>query len=92
MATWRRISSLQVLTLAIFCGCTLQVEPGDEAEENVAARSDAVGGGDEVSGWPYSSVGSVQVRPNGAYCTGTLITPGFMLTAAHCFIGERNYC
>jgi protease YdgD len=43
----------------------------------------------DASAWPWSAVGRVN-RSDGAFCTGTLVGPHQVLTAAHCIWNKKT--
>src|SRR5262245_4643268 len=54
---------------------------GGCAQDSIGVRTSAIVGGGPTSEYP--AVLLLQ-RPDGAFCTGTLVAPDVVLTAAHC--------
>jgi V8-like Glu-specific endopeptidase len=74
IATWASLLSLSLLQLA----CS-----ADDLATPVAASESAVLGGTAVTAGQFPTVVALHPIPN-ALCTGTLIAPDVVLTAAHC--------
>ncbi|MBQ9395335.1 MAG: S1 family peptidase [Proteobacteria bacterium] len=77
------ITSL-ILVLAL-CGCDANLQP---TEADVSSQSEPIINGTRVTGNDYlATVGLVLIQSGqvqGTFCTGTLITPEYVLTAGHC--------
>lgn len=89
-STWRR----STLALgALFCGlaaqgCEQAAWQGGEAAEGADSVQEAIRGGTVITG----AVGVVEYVTPGGGCTGSMIAPNVILTAAHCFkdIGAKT--
>jgi protease YdgD len=85
-----RLASL-LLLLAVF----VFERPGRGlAAPNDVAISGVLGDSDqrvpsESTTWPWTAIGRVN-RASGGFCTGTLIAPDRVLTAAHCLYDKRR--
>ena len=78
------VALLTVVSCALGA-CSPPSLDGDESLPEILAKLDSeiVGGTNVTSGW--ESV--VYLSMNGSECTGTLISPDVVLTAAHCLHG-----
>ncbi|MBX3224909.1 MAG: trypsin-like serine protease, partial [Labilithrix sp.] len=81
MLTTSRGFSIALTAMALTSfACAPATEADDDDELEAEASSDAVVGGNETLDRP--EIGAF--RHGGSLCTGTLVTPNVVLTAAHC--------
>jgi V8-like Glu-specific endopeptidase len=89
----RALFGANTATLLALCALTLSVSAGcgdAEAYEAIgSAEAGIVDGRPASSGETYSTVALIDIE-YGPFCTGTLVTPNVVLTAAHCVQSELS--
>jgi len=82
----RNVSVFSSLTLLLACAAVPGCAGSDEAESDDPQTESAVVAGKQT----YAKPGIGMFTSQGSYCTGTLITPRVVLTAAHCLDYQTN--
>lgn len=65
--------------------------PESDSEGDFAEAEGEIVGGTVVPGGSAAGLGVVQISHAGVSCTGTILRPGWVLTAGHCYSGDVAY-
>ena len=74
-----------VLLAAVAC----QLQHDNASPDTMETQTQSIIGGAVDTRYP--AIGVLMVNKSGQFCTGTLVTPTFILTAAHCISAASNY-
>src|SRR5207248_5816393 len=77
-----RVGSLMLLFAALFCACA------SPESAHVSKRSSPIIGGTTDSG--HAAVVLLYNSQNSSLCSGTIIAPNVVLTAAHCTVTDES--
>ena len=88
------MSLLPKLLISLIVASVANIFPvAGEARDKTLLRPEVIGKDDRVPldsvAYPWSAIGRVNLEIGG-YCTGTVIAPGKVLTAAHCLWNTRT--
>jgi len=79
--------------LAVAAAVALTAAPGGGGATPLPQQTGILGRDDRVmldpTDWPWTALGRVN-RENGGYCSGALVGPDLMATAAHCLTDARS--